>query len=62
MTEKERKILYDTHLTPEAPLCVNCRHFYAKGQRVRCGHCDYPRVKTRMPYDICGHFQRREVK
>ena len=66
MTEKERKILYDTHLTPEAPLGVNCRHFYqhynAKGQRVRCGHCDYPRVKTRMPYDICGHFQRREVK
>ena len=66
MTEKERKILYDTHLTPEAPLCVNCRHFYqhynAKGQRVRCGHCYYPRVKTRMPYDICGHFQRREVK
>ena len=66
MTEKERKILYVTHLTPEAPLCVNCRHFYrhynAKGQRVRCGHCDYPRVKTRMPYDICGHFQRREVK
>ena len=66
MTEKERKILYDTHLTPEAPLCVNCRHFYqhynAKGQRVRCGHCDYPRVKTRMAYDICGHFRRREVK
>ena len=66
MTEKERKILYDTHLTPEAPLCVNCRHFYqhynAKGQRVQCGHCDDPRVKTRMPYDICRHFQRREVK
>ena len=31
-------------------------------QCVQCGHCDYPRVKTRMPYDICGHFQRREVK
>lgn len=66
MTEKERKTLYDTRLTPEAPLCVNCRHFYqhynGKGQRVRCGHCDYPRVKTRMPYDICDHFQRKEVK
>lgn len=66
MTEKERKELLHTRLTPETPLCINCQHFYqhynAKGHQVQCGHCDYPRVKTRMPYDICGHFQRREVK
>ena len=28
MTEKERKVLYDTHLTPETPLCINCQYFY----------------------------------
>lgn len=63
MTEKERKVLYQTRLTPETPLCVNCQHFYQhyneKGQAVKCGHCDYPRVKTRMPYDTCGDFQRK---
>ena len=50
MTEKERNVLYHTQLTPE------------KGQTVECGHCVYPRVKTRMPYDTCEHFQRKEVE
>lgn len=66
MTEKERNVLYHTQLTPETPLCGNCRHFYQhfneKGQTVECGHCVYPRVKTRMPYDTCEHFQRKEVE
>lgn len=66
MTEKERKLLYQMHLTPETPLCVNCQHFYQhyneKGQTVQCGHCDYPRVKTRMPYDVCANFEGKERK
>ena len=66
MTETVRKMLYQTQLTSETPLCVNCQHFYQhyneKGQTVQCGHCDYPRIKTRMPYDTCNHFQRKEVK
>jgi len=66
MTEKERKSLYQTGLTPEAPLCVNCQYYYqhynAKGQAVQCGHCTKPRLKTRMPYDTCNHFQWKEVE
>lgn len=66
MTEKERKILYQTQLTPRTPLCVNCRHYYQHythtGEAVQCGHCVYPRVKTRMPYDTCNHFQLRGVE
>lgn len=66
MNLKERKALYQTQLTSETPLCVNCQHFYQhyneNGQAVQCGHCAYPRVKTRMPYDTCGQFQRKEVR
>lgn len=66
MTEKERKVLYDTHLTPETPLCINCQYFYQhyneSGQKVRCGHCNFPRIKTRMPYDTCNHFIRKEAE
>lgn len=65
MSIKDRKLLYLTGLTPETPLCVNCRHFYQhynqKGKPVMCGHCVYPRLKTRMPYDTCDKFQRKEV-
>lgn len=64
MTEKERKDLYYKHLTPETPLCVNCQYYYQhysdEGEEVLCGHCRYPRFKTRMPYDTCGSFLLKE--
>ena len=61
---KKRKQLYQTKLTPEAKLCTNCKHFYQhyndKGDKVQCGHCTYPRLKTRMPYDTCDTFLQKE--
>ena len=64
MTEKERKDLYYKHLTPETPLCVNCQYYYQhysdEGEEVMCGHCRYPKFKTRMPYDTCGSFLLKE--
>lgn len=64
MTEKERKLCYQTELTPETPLCINCEHYHqhynVKGDKVQCGHCTYPRLKTRMPYDTCDSFLRKE--
>ena len=60
----------------EDKYCERCRHFhqhYAKAGRetgyldedngyfsVFCGHCDFPRIKERGPYDTCRFFEEKE--
>lgn len=43
-----------------APLCVNCKHFYAhfflNGEYANSGHCATPRLKLKYGYDTCKYF------
>ncbi len=47
--------------------CKNCQHFHqhytvsqSKFHGCDCGHCVYPRLKTRKPdTKACKHFQAR---
>ena len=59
----ERMIEYTEHLTNEARMCKNCRHFHQHytidGEEIYCGHCVYPRSKIRAPHDCCGYFESR---
>lgn len=49
-------------------LCHDCQHFhqhYIKDEEccasVRCGHCTYPRLKSRKPdTPACTHFAQRQ--
>ena len=72
MTLNERRELYYWNLTPDAPLCINCKHFtrhYTKMEppmckvvrikQIDCGHCFYPRAKPRNAYDTCKYFQNK---
>ena len=66
MTVHERHYIFEFALTPETPLCVNCKHYYQHYiqdslypgyfSAVYSGHCVYPRFKARKPYDTCPHF------
>lgn len=66
MTRAEREAVYHMTLRTDAPLCVNCRHFwrhyiYHGGyQPIDTGHCTYPRIKPRKGYETCEHFEQRE--
>lgn len=48
--------------------CKDCIYFiqhyvkYARGySTANCGHCKYPKIKPRTPYDaICKSFKRRD--
>ena len=50
--------------------CQTCMHFrqhYSLDSRkfiqVHCGHCVYPKVKTKKPYaKICDHYQQAEPR
>ena len=64
MNITERREIYYWAMSPEAPLCANCKHFhlhYVKdgilGYRpANSGHCGYPRLKLRRVYDTCNYF------
>ena len=60
----------------ENKTCQDCTHFiqhwhevekgYVTGEkmyeRLNCGHCKYPRLKTRAPGTrACQHFKEREI-
>ena len=45
-------------------VCYTCAHYaphYRKTERgywaVHCGHCSFPRVKTRKPDQTCEHWK-----
>ena len=45
-------------------VCCTCAHYtqhYRKDlwgySAVHCGHCSFPRVKTRKPNQTCGHWK-----
>lgn len=73
MTPQERYLTYVHKCSNDAPMCSNCRYYMqhfilqgvdAKGQMhfapVRAGHCTEPRIKTRMPFDLCTHYEPKE--
>lgn len=49
-------------------VCSNCKHFhqhYGCGDGricypLNCGHCHYPRIKHRKPYQTCERWEVRE--
>lgn len=52
--------------TGEAPACMNCEHFTQHYRRdpqtlrycwVNSGHCSFPRLKHRRPYEVCEHHK-----
>lgn len=57
------------HTASDDLVCRNCRHFrqhYIQlGRRyvtTNCGHCVYPRLKSRRPDDSCARWALRETK
>lgn len=68
MNTAERREIYYWAMTPDAPLCANCKYFYPhylpdgayEFRPANCGHCVHPRMKLRRAYDTCGYFERRE--
>lgn len=63
MTKSERCKQYFYNLTQDTPFCINCQHFYRhyqkNGRPLECGHCVYPRLKTRETYDTCPNFENK---
>lgn len=68
MTDRERYLAYQHRQTEGVPMCATCTHYvqhysYDKriGYRPICiGHCCTPRIKERMPYDLCKHYDPKE--
>lgn len=65
MTRKERETAYLSGEGMEC--CGGCVHYYQHYVEsgwdftpVYDGHCVYPRLKSRLPSEVCQHFQRRE--
>lgn len=67
MTERERILSFFHHM--DAPMCATCAHFeqhYHKNPEsgeftpLHEGHCVYPRIKIRKPYDLCTNYERKE--
>lgn len=56
--------MYSILIGKDENICANCKHFfphYVKAEnrfvRLREGHCNYPRLKTRDIYCSCEHFE-----
>ena len=66
--ESRKRMVWD-EIGPETECCENCRHFHRHYVVVQpnpnaavptnFGHCVYPRLKDRMIYDVCQHFEKR---
>ncbi len=48
-------------------VCCNCVHYYqhyVRGEKryiiVHCGHCTFPRLKSRSPGQTCEHWQENK--
>ena len=70
MTDRERRRLYSLGATEEVDMCLNCVHFHRHYTRkliegvtrftvTAWGHCDYPRIKIRKPYQLCEEYESR---
>lgn len=70
MTEHERMMEYLWDRGKGSPMCANCKHYHQHygyietGELIELniGHCAHPRMKTRIPYDVCIHFEAKEDK
>ena len=68
MTNHERYRAYFHGEGNYVPMCDNCQfyvHHYIKTPEGRYttnheGHCHEPRVKTRMPFDLCNRYEPKE--
>ena len=69
-------IIIERHLKEtlrnETDCCYNCRHYHQHFvenhigdwvcfDEIYSGHCGYPRLKSRKPYDVCDNFERRHA-
>lgn len=69
MTPHERYRSYFSHRIEHtalnAPMCATCahyvEHYYINGTgrlgHLDEGHCTTPRIKTRMPFDLCTYYE-----
>lgn len=66
MTDHERWTAFCAKRT-DAPMCANCRHYcrhYIRNLEhsdqftpLDEGHCTYPRIKDRLPFDVCKYYE-----
>ena len=51
---------FKINIEPQTECCYNCenfrQHYTRDGDELYCGHCVYPRMKNRGPFDTCQHF------
>lgn len=68
MTPHDRYRAYLFNRTSGVPMCETCKYYcqhygYAQGQgyyKIADGHCTEPRVKCRMPFDMCERYEAKE--
>lgn len=55
--------MYSILIGKDEKICANCKHYYPHYvrsengfQRLREGHCSYPRMKTRDIFQSCAYF------
>lgn len=68
MNNQERERLWAFRRREDIPMCVTCAHFeqhyyrhvFGHFEPMDEGHCVYPRIKCRRPYDLCDHYKRKE--
>ncbi len=73
MTPQERYLNYVHENAQGMPMCLNCRFYWQHFRLERInengemlfaplhtGHCTEPRIKTRMPFDLCTHYEKKE--
>lgn len=71
MSPTERYRCYFNHRKEHSPLdcpmCATCEHYvthyYINGMGrlwpLDEGHCTTPRMKTRMPFDLCTYYDKK---
>lgn len=63
MTDQERAYAYGTWAMAKTPMCATCAHYIQHYmdcggffKPIHAGHCTYPRLKNRLPYNLCDHY------
>ena len=68
MTPHDRYLAYIHRKTDGVPMCASCRYYcqhyiyYEDLKRyipMEDGHCIEPRIKARMPFDMCPRWEPR---
>ena len=67
MTPSERYRAFMHRKTDGIPMCHNCKHYYQYYVKLPLafhpasdGYCAHPRIKNRMPFDLCTHYDPKE--